>query len=122
MDREPVRGTDVTAPDRDPGPPPLASVPDDRDPELTKEHISTVLSTVAILAIVVGLTWGLWPRLGPWSLMIGGGLLAVLVVLSDTARRPIAAADPGPAGPAKPTVPGPSDPGNMHAKGPGSRP
>jgi len=97
-------------------------VPDDRDPERTKEHVSTVLSTVAILAIVVGLTWGLWPHIGPWSLCAGGVALAVLVTIADSARKPDAlpAVEPDPEPVTKPLVPGPTDAGNLHAKGPGA--
>jgi hypothetical protein len=95
-------------------------VADDPGPDATKEQVSTFLSTVAMLAITIGVTWGLWPTWGPFAMCVGGVVLAALVSLSDLARRPEPAM-PKPALP-KPSPPGPSDPGNLHTKGPGARP
>lgn len=96
------------------------------DPELAKERISTWLSAASMVMVVVGLTWTLWPRLGPFALVLGGCLLGVLVGVADALRdrdskpEPEAAGVP-PTAPAMP-LPGPSDPGLRHTKGPGSKP
>lgn len=90
------------------------------DPDLAKERASTWLSVLAMLAISTGITLGLWIEAGwgPWSLCGGGLVLACMISYSDHARRP---RDPEPAEPAeRKPVPGPTDPGNMHAKGPGA--
>jgi membrane protein YdbS with pleckstrin-like domain len=86
------------------------------DPDLMKEHLSTWLSSAAILAVAAGVTWGLWQFLGPWSLCIGGVVLALLVAIADVLREP--AQSPPPAEPTgKPQPPGPTDPGNVHVSG-----
>jgi hypothetical protein len=87
--------------------------------ETVKEHVSTLLSNVAILAMVVGLTWGLWSHLGPWALCAGGFALAVLVSVTDFARRPQLLPEAEPAPPPK-GPPGPTSAGNLHTKGPGA--
>ena len=87
-----------------------------------KERISTLLSTVAMLAMAGGVGWGLWPHLGPWAVAIAGLLLALMVSFADHARKTpdVDEAEPPPK-PSKPVPPGPTDPGNLHTKGPGSR-
>jgi hypothetical protein len=97
----------------------LRAMREHADLERGKERASTLLSVGAILMITVGLAWGLWPELGPWSLCVGGAALALMVAISDEMRAPKPAEAPPPE-PADPTVPGPSDPGNLHAKGPGA--
>lgn len=88
-------------------------------PDLVKEHASTLLSTLSMLAVVIGLGWGLWPYLGPWSLCIAGVLLGLIVSITDQMRKP--PADPPPAdAPQKPKLPGPSDPGTLHVGGAGA--
>lgn len=89
-------------------------------PDTAKEHVSTALSTAAILAIVAGVGLGLWPHWGPWSLTAAGVLLAVLVAWTDSMRRP---PKPVPAlalTPVRKPLPGPESPGTMHVKGPGA--
>lgn len=87
--------------------------------ELLKEHVSTWLSVVAMLAMSGGVGWGLWARFGPYALFFGGALLATFVMISDAGRRPkplhVAAPE------RKAEVPGPSSAGNLHAKGPGGK-
>lgn len=88
------------------------------DPETAKEHVSTALSTAAMLTVTVGLILGAWPAWGAWALCAGGCLLGLMVAVSDSARAP-----KPPAAPAAKTTPGVSGtrhPGNLHAKGPGA--
>jgi hypothetical protein len=98
------------------------------DPELVKEHLSTLLSVAAMLAVAVGLGWGLWiyglgsgrgGGWGPYGLIPAGLLLAFMtaVAASGRDRRPEPIEPPE-----KPPVPGPTDPGRLHARGPGARP
>ncbi len=103
-----------------PAPEPLEAVLD--GPERVKDHVSTMLSTVSMLAVSGGLGWGLWPHLGPWSIAIAGVLLGILVAGADAARAPKPAPMAPPEPVKRPTVPGPSDPGRLHAKGPGATP
>jgi hypothetical protein len=98
----------------------LAALPSGH-PDTAKEHVSTALSTAAILAIVAGVGLGLWPHWGPWALCAAGALLAALVAWTDVMRQPPkpqpTAAD---AVPARRPLPGPESPGIMHVKGPGA--
>ena len=82
-----------------------------------KERVSTVLSTLAMLAISGGSAWALWDRLGPLCVVVGGFVLAISVGYSDAARRPKSLTVKSDR---KKSVPGPSDPGRLHAKGPGA--
>lgn len=110
--------------------PPAADTQDivDFEVELTgdpKEHVSTLLSTVAMIGFTVGLTWGLWPHIGPWALCAGAFALALMVSYADWRRGAEPAAAENPDGyrrqpPGRPAVPGPSSSGNLHAKGPGA--
>lgn len=87
-------------------------------PDLVKEHTSTFLSTLSMLAVAGGLGWGLWPYLAAWSLCIGGALLGLLVAVADQMRKPSeAVAAPAVA---RTAPPGPSDPGNLHVGGVGA--
>jgi hypothetical protein len=102
----------------------LPAVELDDGPDMLKERISTALSTVAVLMLTAGLTWGLWPETGPWALSWGGALLAFLVTAMDRARRPVIPEHPIKAqstAPPKP-LPGPTDAGNLHTRGPRSKP
>lgn len=86
--------------------------------ERVKEHVGTALSTAAMLAVSGGVGWGLFAVLGPWAVAIGGAVLGVLVMISDAARapKPLPEAEPD----RRPVaLPGPTDPGNVHANGPG---
>lgn len=92
---------------------------------MAKERVSTMLSTVAVLAITVGVTWGLWAHIGPWALCAGGLVLALMVQLADNARRASSGGADGlraqSTAPNEPGPPGPTSPGNLHTKGPGAQ-
>jgi hypothetical protein len=102
------------------------------DPDLTKERISTWLSAVAMLAISTGLVLGLWFEAGwgPWSLCVGGLVLAMMISYADHSRKVTSQPEPDPGqiepgghpGRMRPTrrAPGPTSPGNIHTKGPGA--
>ncbi len=85
-----------------------------------KDTISTLLSAAAILTMAVGVTWGVWPWLGPFALCSGALWVAVALAYSDAARQPKPVKLPRRTGAA--IAPGPSSPGNLHAKGPGAKP
>lgn len=106
----------TVAPDLDPG---FLTIDPEPEPsaEALKDRISTWLSTVALVAMAGGVGWGVWPWLGPFAVAVGGGLLALFVVMADAGRKPVAVTAERPGrGP----VPGPTDAGMMHAKGPGA--
>lgn len=85
--------------------------------EALKERLSTWLSAAAMVMFTVGLTLGLWPYWGPWSLCAGATALGAFLAYSDSARRP----DPVKVvKPVKPTPPGPTSAGRLHTKGPGA--
>jgi len=85
-----------------------------------KETISTILSAAAILAMAVGITWGVWPWLGPFALCSGAVWVALALAYSDASRQPKPVTLPRRSGVA--VAPGPKSPGNLHTKGPGAKP
>jgi hypothetical protein len=113
-----TRPTPETSGPRQPEPDTFVIDPEvDTAAEALKERISTVLSAAAMLTMSGGVAWGLWPWLGPFAIAVGGLLLALFVGLADSARRPEPETIKRPG---RRPVPGPSDPGNLHARGPGS--
>jgi hypothetical protein len=109
-----------TQPDLPPDPRVWVEADDDHPAELVKEHASTLLSNVAVVAVAVGVGWGLWPHVGPWALCAAGLTLAALIGVADWLRRPRPL--PEAPGEAQPQPPGPSDPGRLHTRGPGAKP
>ena len=88
--------------------------------ESLKEVVSTLLSAVAMLAMATGATWAAWEPFGPIALTVGGVLLTLLLAISDAARRPKPETIETTRA-SKAPVPGPTDAGRMHARGPGAR-
>jgi hypothetical protein len=86
-----------------------------RDPELLKETISTFLDVAAMVAISVGVGWGLVTVLGVWGIALGGVVLGVLNLVAGIARQPVPAPEPEPEPVAvRVPLPGPEDAGPLH--------
>lgn len=85
-----------------------------------KERVGIALDVAWMLAMAIGVTWGLWTYAGPWALTAGGLVLAALTNLaaylraradSEPAPLPVDV-DPEPA-----PLPGPEDAGPLHVSG-----
>ena len=82
-----------------------------------KETISTLFDAAAMLAVSGGAGWGLWPRIGPWSIVLAGVLLAALTAGSSWLRRPKVITEPDLAEALDDQQPGPDHPGTLHVVG-----
>lgn len=56
-------------------------------PTVSAERVTTLLDAVAVLAVAVGVTGGLWTWWQWWSLVAGGALLLFLSAVSVAIQR-----------------------------------
>lgn len=96
----------------------LPGGPEPVDPERVKEHVGTLLDSLAMLAIGGGVAWGLWPYLAAFAIAVGGVALAAMNAAASLLREPA----PEPEQLEPPTLlptplPGPEDEGTLHVSG-----
>ena len=89
----------------------------DQGAERFKETLSTLIDVVAMVAVAAGVGWGLWSRIGPWSVAAAGLLLFGMSVASSMVRQSSTPAPPVVEAVDADFLPGPEHPGTVHVVG-----